>query len=298
MIALFLAEPMVAFTAILKKYRILLALGLFLSHAPFALAHPLVDQGKRLYEEADFSKALDVLDRAESLSNLTRKDLVEELTTRALVYFAMGQDSSLQATLVRLASLEPNAPLPKYVPPPVRERFESVRKNAKGGAVKVVASAQRQQNIIAIKTAAHNDAGKLIEEIRIYTRSHNEGWRESARENVEVPIGVGIKVEYYAEAIGPGGAVIATDGTKTSPKFMEAAAAAGAGAVDGAGTAAMTAADSGGGVSPWLIAGIAGVAVAAAVVIYFIVKGNSSEDTQIGPPTVQTQVLQPAMTFP
>jgi len=92
-----------------------------------AYAHPLVEEGIRAYEDADFDAALDAFRRAEQSSDLGRADLIDLLHNRALVFFALADTASMEGDLRRLAAVDREHILGSSVPPPVRESFERIR---------------------------------------------------------------------------------------------------------------------------------------------------------------------------
>src|SRR5262245_46666023 len=89
--------------------------------ASVAHAHPLVDEGRRLYDEAEFDAAMDALTRAEQANDLTRADLIELLRIRILLRVAMEQPEGLEADAERLLSLDPHFDFGESAPPEVTE---------------------------------------------------------------------------------------------------------------------------------------------------------------------------------
>jgi len=187
-----------------------------------ALAHPLVDQGVQRYEEADFQGALERLDRAEASTSLTRSDVVKLLLYRALVHYATGSRDALDADLFRLASLEPRMELARDVPPRVREAFAQARRRVRAP---ISLEVEVRANGPAIRVTARvvgDDAG-LVRSVRVSARQHGRGARWQRRTDAPIDIEVGdddTAVEYYAEALGPGRAVLVSEGYPAEPRAV------------------------------------------------------------------------------
>lgn len=246
-----------------------------------------LEEAKRYYEEAEFSKALDVLDRSEFGGSLTRSDLLELMTIRAMIHFALDDERSLHSTLIKIASLSPNFIFPKSAPPALRDKFKEAKKETSGQLqLKVLVS--RQTSSVSLHPEIEHDPGKIVRETRLYTRSGGDSWKLSSGVSVELPLGVGVKVDYYAEAIGPGNTVIASEGSRSVPKEIvitpSAASIPGSVPVSPAGHEK----EEGGSMTPWIIVGV--VTVAAAVGGFFLIRALTSngngDNTQISPPTI------------
>lgn len=246
-----------------------------------ALAHPIVDEGVRHYENADFPRAIQAFARAEAASDLQRADVVELLVRRALVHFAMNAEARMREDLRRLATLEPNHVLGAETPPAVRAAFESVRRDLEGRiALRVESHAIPDGVHLAVEVTG--DAAGLVRSVRLGARSPGGEWTEREGNEIDVPAA---EVEYYAEAIGPGGAVLASDGSRDAPRT----ASAGGVVAGGGGGAVIGGDDEGdeGGAPIWLFVGLGAVAVAAAVVAVVLITSAQSDQTQLGAPTVE-----------
>jgi hypothetical protein len=293
--------------------RRLVGAGLFACSAALALpsaalaSHPAVEEGKRRYDDADFRGALESFSRAEAATDLTRGDLIELYVRRALVFHAMNRREDMEMDLFRLATLEPRFTLPRAAPPAVRRAFQEVAARV-SGPVRVEAEASRVPGGIRIEGRVADDLAAIVQAIRVYGRVAGQPWRSSDRGTLEVPGPAGATVEYYVEAIGPGGAAVASAGSASTPLSTRGAAAdlteprdggaervaTGGGTVDAGGRARGSAASSsgdetvgeGGSALPWILVG-GGVAVAATVVVVLLVTGGQTSDTQLGPPMIR-----------
>jgi len=247
-----------------------------------AWAHPLLDRAQRLFEEAEFQGALDVYAQAEQATDLSRDDLVTLYRQRALVHHAMGNTSELELDVFRLATLEPNLTLDASVPPVVRRAFDEA-KGRVGDPVHVEATSARMPDGVRVTARVQNDLAAIVQAVRVTTRVDGGEWRAVAASTASVAAAEGANVEYFAEAIGPGGAVVAWAGTRMQPLRFGAAAAegaAGAGGGGGGGGGGPVDTGEGGGVSAWPFI-IGGVLVAGAIVLVVLLTGGPSDDTTV-----------------
>jgi hypothetical protein len=268
--------------------------------------HPAVEEGKRRYDDADFRGALEAFSRAEAASDLTRADLVELYARRALVLHAMNRREDMEVDLFRLATLEPRFTLPRAAPPSVRRAFQEAAGRV-SGPVRVEAETSSVPGGTRIEGRVADDLAAIVQAVRVYGRVAGQPWRSSDRGSLEVPAAAGATVEYYVEAIGPGGAPVATAGTATAPLSTRGDATdlteprdgggtgggAGGGAGIGVGGGARAGvggggqADEGGSALPWILlgGGVAVVAITAAVIL--LATSGDSGDTQLGPPMIR-----------
>ncbi len=281
-----------------RAFAALWALVLVVLAPAVALAHPLIEEGKRKYEEADFQGALDAFARAEQATDLTRDDIVQLYTRRAMVHHAMRHPEDLEADAFRLANLDREVRLPRSAPPPVRRAYEQAVARVTALLRVDVEAAVMPGGTRLVARVTDDNAG-LVQALRVRARTAGGVWRRSERASLEFPAAAGATVEFVAEAVGPGGAVLATAGTDAAPLRMTIASAVAAVTVEtraeGAGDAATGGAaaqapaggapsDEGGGMSPWpwVIGG--GVAlVAAAIVIVLLVPGTQGDQPVSGP---------------
>lgn len=250
--------------------------GLSLMVASPAWAHPDVDRGRALYEGADLDGALEAFERAEASSDLTGEDLARLLETRVLVHMALGDEEAANRDLGRLGSFAPDHRFGADVPPDVVTRFERIRDES-DGPLRLVVDAAPSSGEAVLTVRVEDDTYDLVREVTVHHRPLGEPYEQSNDARVVVPLEDG-GVEYWAEARGPGGAVVATHGSALSPRRLGPP-----GAVD--------AATQGGQTEPWLWVG--GGALAAAVVVVVIAVAVSSD----GGPSVQTQPTRPMVEF-
>lgn len=186
---------------------------LLLAVATPARAHPRVDRAARYAEEAAFPEALALLAEAEASDDLTRADVVELLRVRATVHFAMGEADELTADLVRLLSLDPDYSLGPRAPPDLRQALEAARPRV-SAPLELDVTADSDAAGATIRARVSGDPEGLVRRVEIGGRAEGGRWVTTSEGRLTVP---GVNVEYYAEAIGMGGAVLARRGTEAEP---------------------------------------------------------------------------------
>ena len=256
-----------------------------------ALAHPLIDEGKRKYDEADFQGALDAFTRAEQATDLSREDLVQLYIRRAMVHHAMQHPEDLEADVFRLATLDRGLTLPRSAPPPVRRAYEAAVARVTA-PIRLDVEVQPMPGGIKLIARVTDDNAALVQSLRVRARTQDGSWRTSDRASMEVPAAAGATVEYVAEAIGPGGAVIATAGTVAEPLTATAGAAIGPGPDPGEGAGSLSGprpgpgrepGGGGGGSSlPWALGIGGGVVVVAVVIVLIVVLSPSGTNQSTG----------------
>jgi hypothetical protein len=282
---------------VIRSAALALALGTSAVAASTALAHPLVDQGVRHYEQARFDRALRAFRRAEAGDDLTRDDLLLLLSTRALVHHADGEQEAMEADLLRLATLEPDHALPASAPPRVRRAFERIRARISEPLTLQVDIGRTDHGLRLAARVRGDDAG-LVQRVSLFART-GASFEAAERAEMEVEVGDDEAVEYYAEAVGPGGAVVVTEGTAESPRSVTPATldAAGSGGVS-AGLVTETrmrrrgpaveldddVEETSSSPLPWLVGG-ALAAVAAVVAVILLTGGSQTDETVLSAPT-------------
>ncbi len=259
-----------------------IALVATLASSAVAHAHPLVEQGRRQLRRAEFEAALALFDRAAEGDDLTRDDVVDLLDARAMTHLALDDTPALRRDLAGLASLDPEHRFGREAPPELQEAFAQTVQ-ASEGALSLDGRGRGVAGGIEVDVRAVHDAGELVREVRVFVRVGGGSWHRltDARE----PAAEGQVLDFYAEGVGPGGALVATLGDREDPNRSAPALAVGAPPpIRGGG-------GGGGGLSPWLIVGIgaAGLAVVAAVVIVVVLltgAGSQAAGTQPESPLV------------
>ncbi len=256
-----------------------------------AAAHPIVDEGRAMAHEARFEEALAAFSRAESASDLTRDDVVALLEGRALVYFALGQNAELERTLAALASLAPDHAPDRAIPPDLVARIREAGARVEA-PLSLGGGAERRGTSARVHVDVLRDPTGLVRDVRVFVSDGSGGFRTLGGRDEEVVADPARTLEWYAEAVGPGGAVLTSEGTRDAPESLppdltparvaadgSAGDRAGRGALgeDGAGED-----DSGPGPWPFVIAGAVLAAAIGVVIAILVVPGG---DTQPSAPS-------------
>lgn len=246
-----------------------MALAAALSSTP-ALAQHDLDRGVALYEAADLEGALATLERAERGEDLTRSDLIRLLATRALVLFALDRSEPMLADLTALASLAPEHDLGDRAPPAVREAFDRARARVRE-PLSVRAVAHPLAAGVRVSAEVRGDRGALVRAVRVRARAPGGSFR-AGRDAVVLPT-LADAVEVVVEVVGPGGAVLASDGADDAPRRLTVARGVDSRATDQRRDPAL---------AVGLAAGAA-VLVAAAVVLALVLAGGGRDTVLVGP---------------
>ncbi len=231
-----------------------------------ASAHPLVDEGLQRLHDADFAGALQVFAQAEARDDLTRAELATLLAARATVNLALDDERAAAVDLRMLVELEPRHVIDATAPPELRDAFRRAVASARG-ALSVTASHVRDGGRVDVEATTRNDTAGLVRELRVYVRRGDGLWQAAAAGHTSIEAPPDTRVEYYAEAVGPGGAIVARTGSRPFPHTAPASNDGEAGA------------------PPWLWIGLGiGAAVLVATVAIFVVAGSANPDTVVEGP--------------
>jgi hypothetical protein len=241
----------------------LTAISLLLSTS--ALAQSPVDEGRRLFEAADFYGALEVLARAEEGSALDLPLLVRLYETRILVHLALGEEGGIERDLAALATIAPEHGFAPEMPPAVRTRFGALLAE-RAGRLDVEVSREATDGGVRLDARASGDPLGLVRAVRLHARVGGGRWI-SAQSSLELGAEPGELIEWHADLVGPGGAVLASRGARRAPMSFTVG-----------GT--IVVADDGAG-APWVWIAIGGVAVIAIGVVA-IVALSGGDDSQTG----------------
>lgn len=174
-----------------------------------------LDAAIAAYEQGEFAAARDELDQAQQGDALDRDSLVQLLVHRVLVAQPLGDDALLETSLLQLASLDREA-LDGRAPPALMRQFEAAIEQAGESLVAVDVDIQADDESVTFQAAARGDIGALVERISLRTRRVGGEWTDASGNAATHPRG---EVEYIAQAIGPGGVVLAERGNELEPVF-------------------------------------------------------------------------------
>ncbi len=199
-----------------------LALGVLLALGVASLALPAeaqLEAGRSHLAEADFERAERAFSRALTEAELSREDVVAIHEGRAICRWALGDEDGARADLAALGSLEPEHTLPPEAPPPLIAAFAALPRQALGLAL---GWDDAEGGAVRLHVSLQNDAALLVETIRVHTRaSDGEPWSVRDEPNVTIRLRAGDRVQVWVAAIGPGGAILAQEGSAGAPLVRE-----------------------------------------------------------------------------
>jgi len=171
------------------------------------------------FARAEFAAAVEAYDEAAAGEGLTRPQLLELLSGRAIAKHAERDVAGAEQDLVALLSLDPLAELGEMAPPALQRELARLRGELRGPlAIEVVA--EPIPDGFVVRTVVREDLAALVRQVRVSWRT-DEGWASATGAEVRVPVRPSL--EYFAEAIGPGGAVLAQEGSEAEPLVARAA---------------------------------------------------------------------------
>lgn len=178
--------------------------------------HPLIKEGHAFYEQAQFAQALEAFDKAAAADDLSKRDLIKLLEGRALVNFAMGHKQATERSLAQLASVASEHHFDATVPPEVVVGFANALKRSQG-IIRIGIDRESVFGGELLQARVWRDVGALVRKVKIVARGSEQTWREGEGIlRIQAPRFA--QVEYYAVAIGPGGAPIAELGSAKKPE--------------------------------------------------------------------------------
>ena len=235
-----------------------------------AAAQTDVEQARAHYDEADFDAALRALSRAFVSDRLDAELIVEALRIRALVHLGMGDLDAMREDVRDLLTIRPETRFDEATPPEVRQAADELRDEI-GDGLRVRAWVDPMPGGARVAAEVSGDSGGIVESLRVHTRVGEGAWRTDAPP-VELEVSGDDSLAYAADAIGPGGAILASDGTSDAPLlWSEEDGLSGGGGVS----------DDGG--VPWLWIGIGAGAVVLGVVLVAVLAGGGGESDRTQP---------------
>ncbi len=173
-----------------------------------------VAEGRRQLEAASFTRAIRAFDRAERGAHLTRDDLVAIYEGRAMARWATGAERQAQRDLAALAELDPQHAFPPEAPPELGEAFAE---GAREGGLAIELSFADETGATTMSVDVHRDGMGLVHSLRTHVRVADGEWSDSDASSLHLDVPEHASVEAWVEAIGPGGAIVATSGSADAP---------------------------------------------------------------------------------
>lgn len=235
----------------------------------YAQNNRLLAAAQQHAEEADFEAALQAFDRAEREGVLSRQDVVELLSRRPIVYHVLHDEARMQRDLACLAALEPRFEFGAEVLPEVRTALAAQQATVEPLRL-TLRLAERGQALQIAAEYGRLPPGLVVED-RVYARLAGQSW-QTGPQRLELANPQREPVEYFAQAFGPGGALLLERGSRQAPLRFDYPPAASARA-DGPSA------------WPFILGGGAVLLVGATVLA--IVLMSDSDHTQLAEPVVR-----------
>lgn len=247
-------------------------------------------QGIQMAETAEFEGALEAFEEAEASEDLRRQDLVQLCGHRAVVFFALGRNDDMEADLARLLAVDPKATLPEAAPPPVRDAFRRMV-DLGVSPPRLVVEPFSWADGVKVRATVEGGPPGLVRQVRVFARVRGASRWSRGDDKVAVLVQPGVTVEWYAEAIGPGGAPVVARGSRESPERTRVMDAEEGTLASDPAHVAMDDGENDDAVRRrrwWLYGSGAAAAVGAAVVtaVLLATGGGDSDATQVARPTL------------
>jgi hypothetical protein len=187
--------------------------------AATAYAHPELERGKRLAYELDLEQAVSAFDAAVASGALTRTELLELLRERVLLLYALKRETALRSDLTWLSALDPEQKLDLRAPTELIALWTSIRDQGHGPLRLELATRMRDVPQEVRLEARAELTGTVPEgaRTRISLRRKQELWRSQLGGAMHDQGAPGDSMQLYAEALGPGGTVVARLHSPTAP---------------------------------------------------------------------------------
>lgn len=194
--------------------RALVALSLWLALPAIASAHPEVERARQLVLDGDYDAARPALDAALGRDDLDRDDLIALLEARALLFHGLAEHDARDRVLRSLAAFDPTHRFGPRFPPDLASRSVEIGREM-GGRLRVVLSEAPSPVGLRLEARVDHDPEGLVRSLRYRVFDVTSGQWQPATPPIEAAAGREILV--FVEAIGPGGAVVAREGSSDAP---------------------------------------------------------------------------------
>ena len=232
-------------------------------------------EGKKHLDFAEFEAALASFDAALAAPDYDKATLIEIYAMRAVAFFALENIAAAEMSIAALLSIDPEQPPRASYPPQLQRVFARI-KGETDGAIGVSASVENQADGVMIRTTVMRDAAAIVQKVIVYYRPAGDPqWKQIPGRSVRVPLTIDQSVEYFAQAIGPGGVILASQGADEKPLTATRTAPV----EKNSGGQPVSSAP----VWPWIVGGAALIAAAVAVVLVIVLTSSPSE-TQLSAP--------------
>jgi tetratricopeptide (TPR) repeat protein len=222
--------------------RITVALCLLASIARADIESELVQKGVAAYNDLEYPKAIDLLNKALK-ETLTREERVATYRTLAFSHVALGDIDKARGDFENLLRTDPKSSLDRSASPKVRGLFEEAKGKLATGVIKPEVGKTLAELTPELRPAAPKEGEALVVDVyhpggiavtlQLFYRTRGtanfskvSGEGSLGRFSVTIP-GMAIEapgIEYYVEALDDNGAPIAAAGSLASPILLDIAA--------------------------------------------------------------------------
>ncbi|MGB0678173.1 MAG: hypothetical protein ACPGUV_00760 [Polyangiales bacterium] len=276
---------------------VLCGLTLWLLGGPQAAAQSLLSQAKARADEARFSEALALLQRAERSHKLSRPALRQLFEQRAVVHFALRDFDGAKRDLKHLAVVAPKHRLTAAAPPALHRAFAQAVRAQQNRPFRLRVEHTQQDATLTLRLRTLHPPSALLRSVHLYARRAGApDWEHSAEQTLALDAGMALgRVEYFAQAWGPGDVVLQQVGSRETPQslllrpVMQVPAAPSPAVTWGQASETSSARQDEGGGRRWLwwvgAGGVVAVTVATVLALTLRSSGTPAQ-TQVGGPVI------------
>lgn len=182
---------------------------------PALVSAQALEGARAHFDAARFQEAIEAYDRAEQRDSFTLDELQALYEGRARAKQATGDDPGARRDLQALLSLAPDHDLGPGTPPALLRLHDEVRAQI-GGRLSIQTSAVPVPEGWVLGGEIRGDVASITRSVRLQYQGDDGIWRTATGPEVLAP--PSSRLRFLAEAIGPGGAVLASEGSRDAPR--------------------------------------------------------------------------------
>ncbi len=165
---------------------------------------------------------MEAFERAAESTDLGWEDVIALLEGRAMVHHARGDDAAFERAAQAIASIAPAYAPAREVPPRLSRRLRAATDG--GAQLTLEATAERSADSLLVAAVLSNNPGNVVNRVVFSAKVGASEFADHEGPRVSIPARPSEGVRWYAQAIGPGGAVVASFGSSESPNVVPAEA--------------------------------------------------------------------------
>ena len=177
----------------------------------------LAARGAAAYEEGELERSRELFEQAFRADALSREEVVQILSHQVLLAQALGD--GLDTAALRLLTLEPEG-LGESTSPQLAAVFERLLAQTHGEVVRVELEHHQSAGSTTLRAHVRGDVGGLVQSVRLWARTRDTPFAEQPTEGT-ITLGASPDdIEVVAEAVGPGGSLLASHGSPSEPRRL------------------------------------------------------------------------------